>query len=66
MKILLSVLSLLLALSALMLYFRMRRYLKQHENEPLEQHQSWLMGQMRAIAIQTVAASLLSLLRLFV
>ena len=65
MKIIVSILSLALALVALGLYFSVRKYLKRHAEEELAQHQAWMMGRMRLIAVLTIAASLLSLLRLF-
>ena len=49
MSVTLSVIQAVLALVALSMYLRVRKYLGLHEDEPVEDHSDWLMGRMRVI-----------------
>jgi NADH:ubiquinone oxidoreductase subunit 2 (subunit N) len=59
-----SVLQLGLALVALLMYLRVRRYLGLHEEEPVEEHAEWLMGRMRVICVLALLAALIGLVRI--
>ena len=60
-----SVIQLVLALVALSMYLRVRKYLGLHEDEPVEDHSDWLMGQMRVICVLALIAALIGLVRIF-
>lgn len=66
MNTVISALQLGLALVALSMYLRVRRYLGLHEDEPVEEHADWLMGRMRVICVLALIAALIGVVRLFV
>lgn len=65
MSVTLSVIQAVLALVALSMYLRVRKYLGLHEDEPVEDHGDWLMGRMRVICVLALIAALIGLVRIF-
>ncbi|MBR6555661.1 MAG: hypothetical protein IKT90_05570 [Clostridia bacterium] len=65
MSVTLSVIQAVLALVALSMYLRVRKYLGLHEDEPVEDHSDWLMGRMRVICVLALIAALIGLVRIF-
>ena len=60
-----SAIQLILALVALSMYLRVRKYLRIHTDEPVEEHSDWLMGRMWVICILSLVSALMGVLRLF-
>ncbi len=62
---LVSVIQLVLAVAALSMYLRVRKYLNLHTDEPVEAHSGWIMGRMWVICILSLVSALIGIARLF-
>ncbi len=59
-----SAIQIILAVIALSMYLRVRQYLNQHTDEPVEEHSDWLMRRMQAIGVLALISALIGIVRI--
>ena len=59
-----SAIQIILAVIALSMYLRVRRYLNLHTDEPVEDHSDWLMSRMHAIGVLALVSALIGIVRI--
>lgn len=59
-----SAIQIILAVIALSMYLRVRRYLNLHTDEPVEDHSDWLMSRMQAIGVLALVSALIGIVRI--
>ncbi len=66
MNVILAIVEVLICILELIIIIKLNRYTKQHENEPMELHKSYIFPRFIVIAIIPIVVAVLNLIALFI
>ena len=65
MKLLLQMIGIFLSLAGVILYYLLYRYIKQHKNEELELHESYISSRLTAFFVLEIIGAILNVIVVF-